>query len=97
MTKAYWIYHGTISDPQAYDAYRQAVSALFARLGARFIVRGAPQEVVEGQMRPRTVIIEFPSLDAATQCYHSAEYQQIRRLRTGISEADLCIIEGWQG
>lgn len=96
MAKAYWIYHGTISDPVAYDAYRQAVTALLAKVGARFIVRGAAQEVVEGQMRPRTVVIEFPSLAAATACYHGAEYQAIRALRAGISEADICIIEGWE-
>jgi uncharacterized protein (DUF1330 family) len=97
MAKAYWIYHGTVSDPAAYDAYRKAVSALLSEQGARFIVRGAPQEVVEGQMRPRTVVIEFPSLAAATACYHSAAYQEVRALRAGIAEADICIIEGWEG
>lgn len=48
-------------------------------------------------MRPRTVVIEFPTLAAATACYQSASYQEIHALRAGTAEADICIIEGWEG
>lgn len=60
MTKAYWIAHVTIDDPDAYDAYRRANAAPFAEYGARFLVRGGAQQVVEGHARPRSVVIEFP-------------------------------------
>lgn len=95
MPKAYWIGHVTISDPQAYEAYRQANAAAFARFGARFLVRGGTQEVVEGQMRSRTVVIEFPDLTAAQACYRSPEYQAALALRLPVSFADLAIVEGW--
>ena len=62
---AYWIGHVTISNPTAYEAYRQANAIAFAKYGARFLVRGGAQEVVEGTIRPRTVVIEFPDLKAA--------------------------------
>lgn len=91
---AYWIGHVSISDPGAYEAYRQANAAVFARYGARFLVRGGPQEVVEGNLRPRTVIIEFPDLQAAQDCYLSAEYQAAKALRDPVSLADLCIVDG---
>ena len=71
MPKAYWIGHVTVTDPEAYQAYRQANAAAFARYGGRFLVRGGAQQVVEGNLRPRTVVIEFPDLAAARACYDS--------------------------
>lgn len=97
MTKAYWIAHVTVDDPAAYDAYRRANAEPFAWFGARFLVRGGTQQVVEGQARPRSVVIEFPSLQAATDCYHSAEYQAAKALRDPVSAADVMIVEGWDG
>ena len=92
---AYWIGHVSISDPTAYEAYRQANAAAFTIYGARFLVRGGAQEVVEGSIRPRTVVIEFPDLKAAQDCYHSPEYQAAKAKRDGVSLADLCIVEGY--
>lgn len=97
MNKGYWIVHVTVDDPDAYEVYRRANAAPFAAYGARFLVRGAPQQVVEGAMRPRTVVIEFPSYQAALDCYHSADYQAARALRDPVSTADLAIIEGYDG
>ena len=37
----------------------------FGVFGARFLVRGGTREVVEGKVRGRTVVIEFPSYAAA--------------------------------
>lgn len=95
--KGYWIGHVTVDDPQGYEAYRAANAVAFAKYGARFLVRGGAQEVVEGEMRPRTVVIEFPSLALARACYLSPEYQAALALRTPVSMADLAIVEGWPG
>ncbi|KIX17084.1 MULTISPECIES: DUF1330 domain-containing protein [Paracoccus] len=97
MTKAYWIAHVTIDDPDAYDAYRRANAAPFAEYGARFLVRGGAQQVVEGHARPRSVVIEFPSLEAAQACYDSPGYQAAKALREPVSAADVIIVEGWPG
>lgn len=97
MTKAYWIAHITVTDPAAYDLYRAANAAPFARFGAKFLVRAGAQIVVEGNLRSRSVVIEFPNLQAATDCYHSPEYQAAMALRINASAGDVCIIEGWQG
>lgn len=95
MSKAYWIAHVTVDDPEAYAAYRQANAAAFAKYGARFLVRGGPQQVMEGALRPRAVVIEFPSREAAEACYRSPEYQAALALRQPVSTADLAIVEGW--
>jgi uncharacterized protein (DUF1330 family) len=97
MPKAYWIAHITVTDPAAYDLYRAAVAALFARFRAKILVRGGTQTVPEGTIRPRTVVIEFPTLQAATDCYNSTDYQAAIKLRQAASEGDICIIEGWEG
>lgn len=96
MPKAYWVAHVDVRDPEIYAKYREANAAPFARYGARFIVRGGPQTIKEGQSRARTVVIEFPSLDAATACFHSAEYQAAKAIRDPISSADLVIVEGYE-
>ena len=97
MTKGYWIAHGRVDDPERYDLYRAANAAPLAEHGGRFLVRGGPQEVREGDAKPRTVVIEFPSYAAARACYDSDAYQAALRLRQGISEIDLVIVEGWAG
>ncbi|MDO5613753.1 MAG: DUF1330 domain-containing protein [Paracoccus sp. (in: a-proteobacteria)] len=97
MTKAYWVGLVTVDDPAAYDAYRQANAAAFEKYGARFLVRGGAAEVVEGNVRPRVVVIEFPDLQTARDCWHSPEYQAARALRLPVSDADLVIVEGWGG
>ncbi|RJE82482.1 DUF1330 domain-containing protein [Paracoccus onubensis] len=95
MTKAYWVGHVSVDDATAYEAYRRANAEAFAKFGARFLVRGGAQEVVEGEVRPRCVVIEFPSIEAARDCYDSPEYQRAKALRDPVSLVDLVIVEGW--
>lgn len=96
MAKGYWVAHGDVRDPEIYARYRDANAAPFARYGARFLVRGGAQQQVEGASRTRTVVIEFPSLQAAQDCYHSPEYQAAKAIRAPISDVDLLIIEGYE-
>jgi uncharacterized protein (DUF1330 family) len=97
MPKGYWIVHVTVTDPTAYEAYRAANAAPLARFGAKFLVRGTPQTVTEGTVRPRTIVVEFPSLQAAQDCYNSPGYQAAIALRKDASKADFSIVEGWEG
>ena len=66
----------------------------FGKFGGRFLVRGGAQEVVEGKVRARTVVLEFPSYPVALDCYRSADYQAAAALRKGKADFDLIIIEG---
>ena len=97
MVKGYWVAHVDVHDPQAYEAYRAANAEAFAKYGARFIVRGAPQRQIEGQTKSRTVVIEFDSLEIAQACYDSPEYQRAKALREPVSSGDLVIVAGWEG
>lgn len=95
MPKGYWIAHNIVDDPAKYETYKTANAVPFAKYGARFVVRGGAQEVKEGKAKPRTVVIEFPTIEAAYECYHSPEYQAAKALRDPISQADLVIVEGY--
>jgi uncharacterized protein (DUF1330 family) len=97
MPKAYWVAHGDIHDPETYARYREANAEAFALYGAKFLIRGGAQTEVEGKTRARTVVIEFPSLQAATDCYHSPQYQAALAIRAPASTVDLVIVEGYEG
>lgn len=97
MPKAYWIARVDISDPEAYKAYVTANAAPFRAYGARFVVRAGRYETVEGSSRSRNVVIEFPSYQAALDCWHSAEYQVARALRLSAAVGDVVIVEGYDG
>jgi uncharacterized protein (DUF1330 family) len=95
--KGYWIAHVDVTDPEGYKAYVAANGTAFSKFGARFLVRGGMREVVEGQTRARTVVLEFPSYQAARECYHSREYQAAVALRQGNAKVDLIVVEGHDG
>jgi uncharacterized protein (DUF1330 family) len=60
-------------------------------------VRGGSFELFEGAARSRSVVVEFPSYEAALACYRSPEYQAAAALRQGKAEFDLVVIEGYDG
>jgi uncharacterized protein (DUF1330 family) len=95
MAKGYWMVHVEVSDPTAYAAYRAVVAAPLARFGGRFLVRAGDQIVKEGAAKSRPVLVEFPSYQAAQDCYDSPEYQEVFKLRLIAAEADFVIAEGW--
>jgi uncharacterized protein (DUF1330 family) len=97
MAKGYWIVHVDIADPEAYKAYVAANAEPLRKYGARFLARGGKHETPEGKSRARSVVAEFPSYQAALDCWHSPEYQAAIRLREPASTADLIIIEGYEG
>ena len=86
-----------MSDAEGYKAYVAAAAIAFQKYGARMLARGGQYEQVEGRARPRNVVIEFPTLEAAQECYHSPEYQAALKLRVPVSTIDLVIIEGYDG
>lgn len=95
MAKGYWIANNIVHDADAYEDYKKANAVAFAKYGARFVVRGGQQEVVEGQAHPRSVVIEFPSYEAAVACYNSPEYAKAIAIRTDVADTNLIIVEGY--
>lgn len=97
MPRGYWIVSADIHDPEQYQEYVKANGEAFRKYGARFLVRRGNFEVVEGSARTRHVVVEFPSYQAALDCWHSPEYQAALKLRQPAAELDMVIIEGYDG
>jgi uncharacterized protein (DUF1330 family) len=96
MTKGYWIARLAVLDQAGYDAYRADNAEAFAKFGAKFLVRGGAFEALEGSAKPRNIVIEFPSHEAAQQCWASPEYQRAKAKRDGAVDIDLIAIEGYE-
>lgn len=94
MAKGYWIVHIDVADAEAYKAYVPLSSAAVAAHGGRFIVRGGRGETVEGQLGPRHVVVEFPSLEAAQAAYRSPEYARALPVRQANAVSSVAIVEG---
>lgn len=97
MAKGYWIAQVDVHDPEGYKAYVAANAEPLRKHGAKFIVRGGQFDAKEGRSRSRNVVLEFPSYQAALDCYNSPEYQRAVALRTPYSTADIMVIEGYDG
>jgi uncharacterized protein (DUF1330 family) len=97
MTKGYWVARVDVADPEGYKAYVAANAEPLKKYGARFLVRAGRFENPEGSSRTRNVVIEFPSYQAALDCWKSPEYQAAIKLRLPVSTIDLVIIEGHEG
>ena len=97
MAKAYWIAHVDVHNQDGYQHYAAANPAIFKKFGGRFVVRSGRYEALEGQSRPRNVVIEFPDYETAMACYRSPEYQENIKRRLPHATADLVIVEGYDG
>ncbi|WP_316149754.1 DUF1330 domain-containing protein [Cupriavidus sp. BIC8F] len=94
MTKAYWVAHVDIFDAEAYSIYAKGATESFEKYGGKPLARGGFTQHLEGEIRPRNVVIEFDSMEAALACYNSPEYQAAKSHREGKAVADLMIMEG---
>jgi uncharacterized protein (DUF1330 family) len=97
MPKGYWIVRVDITDQEKYKAYIAANAEPLNKFGGRFLVRAGRFENVEGTSRSRNAVIEFPTYQAAIDCWKSPDYQKAIQLRQPVSTADLVIIEGYEG
>ena len=97
MPKAYWVAHVDVEDAEIYGRYREANAVAFEKYGARFLIRGAPQQLMEGDCRARTVVIEFDSFDIAKACHDSPEYAAAAKIRDEAADVSLVIVEGYDG
>ena len=97
MAKGYWVARVDVADAAKYKAYVAANAEPLKKYGAHFLVRAGRFENPEGSSRTRNVVIEFPSYQAALDCWSSPEYQEAIKLRLAASTVDLVIVEGYDG
>ena len=96
MTKAYVIAHLTLTNPDRFmSKYMSKVGAVAEAFSGKYLVRGGEMSYQEGEsLGDRTVVIEFPSADAAHAWESSEQYQAIVKARTENSTGSVIIIDG---
>ena len=97
MPKGYWVARVDVHDTESYKDYVASNGIAFAKFGGRFLVRAGTFENPAGTSRSRNVVIEFPSYQAALECWRSPEYQAAKAKQKGGAEMDMVIIEGYDG
>jgi uncharacterized protein (DUF1330 family) len=95
MAKGYWVsFYEKIIDENKLAAYAKLAGPAVQKAGGAFIVRGGETVAKEGMAANRTVIVEYPSLQAAKAAYDSADYQTaLKQLEGGVLR-HFRIIEG---
>ena len=92
---AYLIVEIEIVDPLGYETYKNQASDTVHKYGGKYIVRGGKTEVLEGNWKPkRIVILEFPTMERAREWLNSEEYREPRKLRHQTARTNMLVIEG---
>ena len=93
---AYVIAQMEVHDIETYRDYATKVPPTVVAFGGRIVAANDSADVREGtQPFPRTVIVEFPDMEAARAWYESGDYQAIAPLRQAASTGTLFMIEGF--
>ena len=95
MAKGYWISnYRSVSDPDKLAAYAKLAGPAIEAGGGKFLARGTAAKVYEAGIQQRTVIIEFPSVEAAIATHDSPGYQAALAALGNGAERDLRFVEG---
>jgi uncharacterized protein (DUF1330 family) len=92
---AYIIVEIEITDPVGYEEYKKQAGATVEKYGGKYIVRGGKTEVLEGDWKPkRIVVLEFPTMERAKEWLNSEEYREPRKMRHRTAKTHMLVIEG---
>lgn len=93
---AYWLSRCIIHDPVEYKKYTDRVPAILQKHGGKVLARGGRYQVNEGpDTFNRYVVIEFPTLEAGVNCFHSPEYVEAAAFRrNGGGVVENVVVEG---
>ena len=93
---AYMIVTAKISDRDAFiGGYGRAAAALVSQFGGRYVLMGPGAELLEGDFGQGAsmVISEWPDKATARRFWDSPEYAEVKKLREGIADCQVLLIE----
>jgi len=95
-TCAYMIILAKISDRDAFiEGYSKATAPLVAKHGGRYVLRAPGGTLLEGAWGDgaSVAISEWPNRDAIHAFWDSPEYAEAKKLRDGISDVQVLVID----
>jgi uncharacterized protein (DUF1330 family) len=94
MSKGYWLaIYRAIHDEDQLAAYAKKATSAIAAGGGTFLSRGMPVEMLEGSQATRTVLIEFPSAQAAIDTYNSDAYADALATLGDAADRDIRVLD----
>ncbi len=94
MSKGFWLVSTTVTNP-AFAEYVDAFQSWINSVGGSVFAKDIDGQTVEGNGGKLSVIIEFPSKQAAIDAYNSSEYQELSKLRWANStNTNIIIMDG---
>ncbi|UVO54808.1 DUF1330 domain-containing protein [Sphingomonas sp. SUN039] len=93
---AYMIVTAEIADREAFiGGYGAAAGALVAKFGGKYVLRGPGATLLEGHFGDGAsmVISEWADKAAAEAFWNSPEYAEVKKLRAGIADCQVLLIE----
>lgn len=93
---AYMIVTAKISDRDRFiSGYGKSASALVNQFGGHYILMAPGAELLEGNFGEGAsmVISQWPDKNAAKRFWNSPEYQEVKKLREGIADCQVLLIE----
>lgn len=92
---AYVIVEIEVIDPVEYEDYKKQAAATVANHGGKYIVRGGATETLEGDWKPkRIVVLEFENVKRAKEWLDCEEYREPRRIRHRTAKTNMILVEG---
>lgn len=93
MPKAYIVVTEDVKDPARFGEYGKLAAQ--AMDGATLLAFDPAAETIEGEWHgPQTVILEFESVAAAKEWYHSDAYQAAAKIRLEAADCNAAIVTG---
>jgi uncharacterized protein (DUF1330 family) len=93
---AYMIVAAKVFNREQFMAgYGKAAAELVAQFGGRYLMRAPGAELLEGSFGDgcAMVISEWPDKAAAKRFWDSPEYAEVKKLREGIADCQVLLIE----
>ena len=98
MAKAYWIAcYRDILDQDKLAAYAKLATPAIVAGGGKVLARGVAAFVFEHGLKERTVLIEFPDMEAALETHNGAAYQEALAALGNGAVRDLRFVEAVPG
>lgn len=95
-TKGYVILTEDIKDPDGMVEYMKLAAPTFGQVeGIKVLAVDQTPEQIEGEWHgTQTVVLEFPSVEAAKAWYFSEDYQKAKALRQAAADCNAAILTG---
>lgn len=94
---AYMIVTAIIHDREKFiEGYGAAAAELIGKFGGEYLIRGPGAELLEGDFGEGAGVVfsKWPDRAAAKAFWNSPEYSEVKKLREGLADVQVILVDG---